>query len=165
LSVESKLETEIYLQKLYDDLNFQLNPDSYLSEASIAKHPSNEDSIFSALFGSESHKKKTNEVNSYINENITEKAEFNSNPYEWWNNHKKRFPVLFILARKFLSVPATSVPSERLFSDAGNNMTNKRTSLSPKIFQELIFVKRNSKYIDIFTLLANKVNIFIDYYI
>ena len=162
LSVKSKLETETYLQQLYDDLNFQLNPDSYLSEISITKQPSNEDSIFGALFGSDKrHKKKANEVESYLNESITEKAEFNSNTYEWWNDHKKIFPVLSILARKFLSVPATSVPSERLFSDAGNNMTNRRTSLSSKIFQELIFVKRNSKYIDIFTLLANKVNIFI----
>src|SRR4051794_13282834 len=162
LSVKSKLETETYLQELYDDLNFQLNPDSYLSETSITKQPSNEDSIFGALFGSDKrHKKKANEVESYLNESVTEKAEFNSNTYEWWNDHKKIFPVLSILARKFLSVPATSVPSERLFSDAGNNMTNRRTSLSSKIFQELIFVKRNSKYIDIFTLLANKVNIFI----
>ena len=44
----------------------------------------------------------------------------------------------------FLIIPATSVPSERLFSDAGNNMTNKRTTISPKIFKECIFLKRNN---------------------
>src|SRR3954447_4113915 len=59
LSVKSKLETETYLQELYDDLNFQLNSDSYLSETSITKQPSNKDSIFGALFGSDKrHKKK-----------------------------------------------------------------------------------------------------------
>ena len=38
-------------------------------------------------------------------------------------------------------------------------MTNKRTRLNPKFFQEILYVKRNSKYIDMFILLSNKVNI------
>ena len=112
------------------------------------------------LNGSEKNRKKANEIDVYLNENLTIKPGPNYNPYTWWNDHKKNFPVLFILARKFLSVPATSVPSERLFSDAGNNMTNNRTLLSSKIFQELLFIKRNSKYMNIFTLLANKVHFY-----
>jgi hypothetical protein len=166
LSDELRLQTESRLQIMYDNLSFELNPNNSeisTTKKSSAKQLSNEDSIFNTLFRSESHKKKTNEIDSYLNENITEKPEYNCNPYTWWNDHKKKFPILFILARKFLSIPATSVPSERLFSDAGNNMTNKRTCLSSKIFQELLFIKRNSKYIDIFTLLADKVNIFIEY--
>ncbi|GES73791.1 homeodomain-like protein [Rhizophagus clarus] len=41
-------------------------------------------------------------------------------------------------------------------SDTGNNMTNMRTSLSSKFFQEILFIKRNAKFMDIFTQLANK---------
>lgn len=154
-----RLQTESYLHTMYNDLNFELNPSNL--EESTTKKSSSEDSIFNALFGSESYKKKTNEVDSYLNEYITEKPDYTYDPYKWWNEHKKRFPILFILAQKYLSTPATSVPSERLFSDAGNNMTNKRTSLSSKIFQEILFIKRNAKFMDIFTQLANKVNNFI----
>jgi hypothetical protein len=156
-----RMQTESHLHIMYDDLNFELNPNDNTLETSTTENLfANEDSIFNTLFGSESNKKKTNEVDVYLNENLTEKPAPKYNPYIWWNEYKKKFPILFILARKFLSIPATSVPSERLFSDAGNNMTNKRTSLSSKTFQELLFVKRNSKYMDIFALLANKVSIF-----
>lgn len=161
-----KTKTEIHLQELYNDLKFELNPDDYLSEElSTREKPfTEEDSIFNTLFGVESqqHKKKVNEVDVYLNENIIEKAGPNTNSFEWWANNKQKFPILAILARKYLSIPATSVPSERLFSDAGNNMPNKRTRLSPKFFQEILFIKRNSKYLDIFTLLANQVNILIN---
>jgi hypothetical protein len=157
LSDTLKFQTESRLHTIYDELYFELNPNDLLettTETSIA----NEDSIFNTLFGSETTRKKANEIDVYLNENLTIKPGPNYNPYTWWNDHKKNFPILFMLARKFLSVPATSVPSERLFSDAGNNMTNNRTLLSSKVFQELLFIKRNSKYMDIFALLANKVN-------
>ena len=38
-----------------------------------------------------------------------------------------------------LSTTATSVPSERLFSDAGNNLYDKRTRITAECFQMLMF--------------------------
>ena len=151
------MKTEINLQSLYDDLKFELNSGEELSTVTPVTKEIKEDSIFSTLHRNESQRKrKANEVNNYLNDNITELADPNTNPFKWWNENKQRFPVLAILARKYLSIPATSVPSERLFSDAGNNMTNKRTCLNPKFFQEILFIKKNSKYMDIFDLLASK---------
>ncbi|CAG8812499.1 3982_t:CDS:2, partial [Racocetra fulgida] len=40
------------------------------------------------------------------------------------------YPILAKLAHKYLSIPATSIPSERLFSSVGLTITEKRTSLN-----------------------------------
>ncbi len=153
-----KIKTEVELQNMYDDLKLELNPNEEFSEVSSITKELSEDSIFNTLQGTlnQKRKKKSNEVDNYLNEDITEKADPKTNPFEWWNHNKQRFPILEILARKYLSIPATSVPSERLFSDAGNSMTNKQTRLSPKFFQEILFIKRNSKYLDIFNLASTK---------
>ncbi|GBB87636.1 hypothetical protein RclHR1_01410019 [Rhizophagus clarus] len=48
-------------------------------------------------------------------------------PLMWWSNHRDSFSTLVQLARKYLSIPVTSVLSERLFSDARNHVLAKRT--------------------------------------
>ena len=50
-------------------------------------------------------------------------AEYNTDPGEWWNERKMVFPNLSELARKYLPITATSVPSEHLFSDTGNHIS------------------------------------------
>ncbi|CAG8706944.1 5843_t:CDS:2 [Rhizophagus irregularis] len=47
------------------------------------------------------------------------------------------------IAQKYLAVPATSVSSERLFSDAGNLINTKRTSLDTNLAAKMLFLKRN----------------------
>lgn len=73
---------------------------------------------------------------------------YNANPWQWWNNHKSEFPILSLLARRYLCIPATSVPCERLFSDAGNLITSKRTRLGSKIIGKMLFLKRNDEYLN-----------------
>jgi len=55
---------------------------------------------------------------------------------------------LSFLAKKYLSVYACSMASKRLFSDAGNLLTVKRTRINPILFKNLIFLKRNAKHLD-----------------
>jgi len=50
------------------------------------------------------------------------------------------YPTLSIIARKYLAVVGTSVPSERLFLRAGNILTDSRNRLSPNHLQELLFL-------------------------
>ena len=86
------------------------------------------------------------EINNYLNEMITPVAPESADVHQWWCGNQRSFPILSRMARKYLSIPATSVPSERLFSDAGNQITSKRTCLSSKLVSQLLFVKRNSLY-------------------
>lgn len=67
-----------------------------------------------------------------------------SDPLIWWSEKKDKFPILSNLAQKYLAVSATSTASERLFSDAGNLLTNKRTRMKPKLFKKIMFLKRNT---------------------
>ncbi|XP_011702573.1 PREDICTED: zinc finger BED domain-containing protein 1-like, partial [Wasmannia auropunctata] len=53
-----------------------------------------------------------------------------ANPIEYWKMSKHVFPLLYPVAIKYLSIVATSVPAERLFSKAGNTKTNLRNRLT-----------------------------------
>lgn len=53
-------------------------------------------------------------------------------PLQWWKQYGPGLKPLDEIALKYLSCPATSVPSERLFSKAGNIISKKRSSLLPE---------------------------------
>ena len=69
--------------------------------------------------------------------------DYNSDPLKWWKENEKRFPKLSSLAKTLLCIPATSVPSERIFSIAGNIVTKKICSLNPENVDMLIFMNKN----------------------
>ena len=64
-------------------------------------------------------------------------------PLHWWSAHQHLYPNVSKLARKYLCVVATSVPSEQLFSTAGNIVFVKRTALLPENVEKLIFLHDN----------------------
>ena len=69
-----------------------------------------------------------------------EPAGNNEDPLEWWMENKRRFPVLYKLALKYLCIPATSVSSERVFSTAGDIVTASRSCLSTENVNMLLFL-------------------------
>ncbi|XP_052413836.1 E3 SUMO-protein ligase ZBED1-like [Carassius gibelio] len=80
------------------------------------------------------------EFNSYI---LIPKIHSEQDPLAWWGIHKVNFPHLSKLAEKYLCVPATSTPSERLFSTPGNVVTCQRASLKPNKVDMLVFLSKN----------------------
>lgn len=64
-------------------------------------------------------------------------------PLKWWKKHQVLFPTLCILAKRLLCIPATSAPSERVFSAAGLTIANDRASLLPQHASEMIFLKKS----------------------
>lgn len=62
---------------------------------------------------------------------------------KYWLTNKDVFPWLSTLARSILSIPATSTPSERVFSTAGLILSAKRSRLSYNRVNKIIFVHDN----------------------
>ena len=80
------------------------------------------------------------ELTRYLQE---EPIDSNDNPLAWWCNNQERFPLLSKVARKYMCICATSTPSERVFSVAGNVVTPLRSSLKPHKVNMLVFLARN----------------------
>ena len=53
-----------------------------------------------------------------------------SDPLTWWKSNEEKYPILSKYSKTFLCIPATSVPSERIFSVAGDVVTAQRSCLS-----------------------------------
>jgi hypothetical protein len=64
-------------------------------------------------------------------------------PLKWWAARATRFPILAEMARVHLAVPASSAPSERVFSVARLVLTEKRRRLDASRVARLMFLKRN----------------------
>ncbi|XP_025753343.1 zinc finger BED domain-containing protein 1-like [Oreochromis niloticus] len=65
------------------------------------------------------------------------------NPLDWWRKHQVNFPTLSKVAKKYLCIPATSSPSERVFSSGGNIVTCLRSCLKPDMVNMLVFLSKN----------------------
>jgi hypothetical protein len=59
------------------------------------------------------------------------------------NPHSTKYPRLSVIAKRVLTVPATSVPSEEIFSSAGLIVTRLRTKLSSEVVDQIIFLNKN----------------------
>ncbi len=67
----------------------------------------------------------------------------NEQSLDFWKANEGHFPALAQAARSYLCSPCTSVDSERLFSTAGLIMDEKRSRLTAKNAEMLIFSKTN----------------------
>ena len=65
-------------------------------------------------------------------------ARTKDNPLQWWVQRKSEYPHLWKMARDLLGTPATSTPSERMFSRAGDLYRKKRNRLSGESAQALL---------------------------
>lgn len=80
------------------------------------------------------------EVQRYLAEPNIGRSE---DPLQYWERQKLIYPHLYRLAVKYLCTPASSVPCERVFSKAGEVVSKKRTRLSPKTVEKLMFLNKN----------------------
>ncbi|CAG8507166.1 27734_t:CDS:2, partial [Gigaspora margarita] len=97
--------------------------------------------LFSIMFGSNERSTLVkNEVDRYLK---IDQISTKTNPLNWWKDIQEKLSILASLARKYLAIPAISTPSKRLFSNASNLMTAKRTLLNAGLFERILFFQRN----------------------
>jgi len=144
-SGNGKDEAKELVQELYNDARTDLSRNSI---SSIISSSDDDDDIFKALKGKETNVRGVDdEVALYLQQ---KQIRLKDDPLKWWLVNEVTLPILAQIARKYLSIPAASVPSERLFSDAGNHISARRTRLSPELVNKMLFLKRNSDIFNIF---------------
>ena len=84
------------------------------------------------------------EVDDYLAQSLLEKEK---NPLNYWALNDVNFPRLAKLAVKFLSLPASSAPVERIFSVGGKLFRPERCRLSDTVFEKLMFIRCNREII------------------
>lgn len=84
----------------------------------------------------------TLELRQYINQPVISRSE---NPIEYWDKLKVAYPTLHSCALKYLSIVATSVPSERLFSKADAIKAERRSRLTGDRLNMLVFLSSLNK--------------------
>jgi hypothetical protein len=136
-----KIQTRDLLKEIYNKKKQELGMIQQVSHA----QPQVKNSLLQNIFANRHRcERQADEIERYM---MIEEADIDICPFKWWGSQASNFPILSELAKKYLAIPATSAASERLFSDAGNVMTVRRTSLLPSTFEHLVFCKRNWRII------------------
>lgn len=80
------------------------------------------------------------EINNYGHEDLLQR---NSDPLKWWKDRENVYPGLSVIAKRFLGIVATSVPSERVFSAAGQVISDRRSLLKSENVEKILFLHFN----------------------
>ena len=86
------------------------------------------------------------ELRQYLNLDLIQRT---ADPGKYWDEMRTILPNVFKVATKYLSVVATSVPSERLFSLAGHIDTDLRSRINcldskPKVLSKIILIIKDN---------------------
>ena len=87
------------------------------------------------------------QVNDYLQE---AGLPVTGDPLKWWRDiGSHKYNILATLAREYLAIPATSVPSERIWSEGGGIITEKGNNLYPDTACMLIWLHHNWDVLDL----------------
>uniref|UniRef100_A0A0A1WMC4 Putative AC9 transposase n=1 Tax=Zeugodacus cucurbitae TaxID=28588 RepID=A0A0A1WMC4_ZEUCU len=140
--------SESCTQESYTSQNLLPLEDNSSPIHQLTANSNSEDSFFfpNLLLRASSNSTEAENVSDEIRRYSAENVEFSENfdVMQWWLNNNKRYPRLSKLAEKVLAIPASSAASERVFSLAGNIITEKRNRIAPKTVDSILFL--NSIY-------------------
>ena len=83
---------------------------------------------------------RQNELDKYLGEQpVTFDKKFNT--LNFWKDNKEKYPILCKLAKDYLALQPTSVPSERSFSQGGLTVTKTRNRQTPESVKKVMCLK------------------------
>jgi hypothetical protein len=80
------------------------------------------------------------EIDVFLSDSLQKR---DCDPLKWWAINYIRFSRLSKFVRKYLCAPPSSVPSERLFSEAGDLYDEKRNRLNPDKAEMILVIRGN----------------------
>ena len=81
-----------------------------------------------------------NEIFNYLQDKC---ISCNDCPLTWWKIQGQRYPILQKIAKTYLGIIGTQVPSEREFSTSGNIVTATRARLLTENVEMISFLNAN----------------------
>lgn len=154
---EKKRAKELFIKEAYELAMESNNQEEEQSEPDDEKEAKGQqDGYFSTMFDTPPknvvssqvymalRNRIKHQVDSYMDLNNV-MVDSKQCPLAWWNKNWSVYSLIAPVARKWLCVPATSTPSERVFSDCGLAGTAKRGSLNAETLQNQVFLRRNMK--------------------
>ncbi|XP_040569699.1 E3 SUMO-protein ligase ZBED1 [Lepeophtheirus salmonis] len=81
------------------------------------------------------------EVNNYLHDDML--VSFKKDPFEWWKQHRFQFPQIAVLAMKWLSASAISIPFEKFETDIKYH--KHRTNAT----KDQLMIMKNSTYLNL----------------
>lgn len=120
------------------------DPEPGTSEEAAKRPRYDNESAIATLFGEEYHSETSTTLEMEFSHYCDEKCiPPHLDPLAWWKVNETKYERLAQLAKAYLCVPATSVPSERVFSAAGLILNRLRSRLHPDHVDMLIFLNKN----------------------
>ena len=108
----------------------------HLQKQNESKEAKDKDFELDFFFGADSLDKKCpcnvliqQELNTYFAERP---PSADTESLSWWKANTAHYPTISDLANQLLCIPATSIPTERVFSAAGYVVSKLRAGLSPE---------------------------------
>lgn len=106
------------------------------------------DSLCDTMLTSSSNAQAPEGILEELERCMREPVRKRGNPLEWWKDNCSRFKGLSGQARRYLSCPSPSVPSERMFCSIGSIYEERRSSLKGDNAEKLWFLHYNLSLFD-----------------
>jgi hypothetical protein len=81
------------------------------------------------------------ELSSYLDSDSLNQYDESFSVFNWWQDHKRTYPILSVLAKDIMTIPVSTISSESAFSLSSRLLDDRRQSLTPTHVERLSLIK------------------------